>query len=43
VARFAEPGHGPKSLMWKNSYADPPIEGELADQLATLAGKSKGS
>jgi hypothetical protein len=39
VARFAEaPGGDLVSLMWRNSYEDPPVEGDLAEQIAALAG-----
>jgi len=37
VAQFGEPGKDPQSLMWRNSYGSPPIEGDLARELSSLA------
>ena len=40
VARFGEPDKALTSLMWRNSYKSPPIEGDLARELAALATES---
>jgi len=38
IARFAEtPGGELHSLMWRNAYGDPPVEGDLAEEIGALA------
>jgi hypothetical protein len=36
IARFGEPGHGLRSLMWINEYSRPPVEGDLGEELRKI-------